>query len=173
MKIYSVVSVGFVSDRKCVLWHQRARVFARDNKYSGLAVMRRDVVRIVLGAVPSVERAIACSWRAKTDTPFTCTLRYWTRDSEALTLHQIPGSFTVQTAVTEFWMAWPSCTPFACGPNGCLSHYLSLYFGETHILHYSLLSSFPSLLTFLPLLLPFCLYFLPPLFFFFYFIKLK
>ena len=51
--------MGFVSDRKCVLWHQRARVFASDNKYSGLAVMRWDVVQLVRGAVPSVERAIA------------------------------------------------------------------------------------------------------------------
>jgi hypothetical protein len=160
MKIFSGFSVGVVSDRKCVLWHQRALVFASNNKYSGLAVMRRDVVQIVRGAVPSVERAIARAWRGKTDTPFTCTLQYWTRDSEALTLHIIPGPFTVQTAVREFWMAWPSCSPFSCGPNSCWGHYLSLNFTCSHILHYSLFSSFPSLLILLSLFLLFCLQFL-------------
>jgi hypothetical protein len=166
MRIYSVVPAGFVSDTKCVLWHHGARVFASDNKYSGLAVVRRDVVQIVRDAVPSVERAIACTWRKKTDTPFTCTLLYWTTNGEALTLNQIPGSFTIRTAVTEFWMAWPSCSPFACGPNDWWGHYLSLYFACTCILHYSLRSSFPSLLIFLYLFLPFCLYFCLPLAFF-------
>jgi len=61
MKVYSVVSAGFVSDRTCMLWHHRARVFASDNKYSDLALMRRDVFQIVVGAVPSVERAIGCA----------------------------------------------------------------------------------------------------------------
>ena len=168
MRTYSVVPAAFVSERKCVLWHHSARVCANDKKYSGLAVMRQDVVQIVRGAVPSVERAIACAWRGKTDTSFTCTLLYWTRNGEALTLNQIPGSFTVRTAVTEFWMAWPSCSPFACAPNGCWVHYLSLYFARTHILHYSLLSSFPFLLIFLYLFLPFCPYFCLPLAFFFF-----
>jgi hypothetical protein len=39
-----------------VLWHQGAHVFASDNKYSGLAVMRRDVVQLVRGGVPSVDK---------------------------------------------------------------------------------------------------------------------
>jgi hypothetical protein len=90
--------------------------------------MRRDVVQLVRGAVPSVERDIASSWQGKTDTSFTYTLRYWTRDSEDLTLHQISGSFIDQPAVTEFWVVLPSCSSFACGPNGCSVHYLSLYF---------------------------------------------